>query len=146
MKNNYITLVFIISLIFLPNPAMAVKIIVAGSNAQVERFRYSGRDPFINLEKLKQLNAQKGTVEENANKSEIVARIRAISLVGIITGKLGKRALIVSNGNVYIVKIDDHIGRQATVVGIKNSLISIKGTYRDGNVEKSVVVKLELPR
>ncbi len=145
MKKNYTALVFIISLIFLPNPARAVKIIVAGST-QVERFRYSGRDPFVDLEKLKQLNAQKRTVEENVNKSEIVARIRAISLIGIMTGKLGKRALIVSNGSVYIVKIDDHIGKQATIVGIKNSLISIKGTYRDGNIEKSVVVKLELPK
>ena len=145
MRKNYITLVFVIGLIFLPNPVMAAKSIIAG-NTQIERFRYSGRDPFIDLEKLKILNAQKRAVEKNANKSEIIAKIRAISLVGIMTGKLGKRALIVSNGSVYIVKIDDHIGKQATVVGIKNSLISIKGTYRDKNVEKSVVVKLELPK
>ncbi len=39
-------------------------------------FVYNGRDPFLDLEKLSKLSNEKKSVESNANKNEITARIQ----------------------------------------------------------------------
>ncbi len=107
-------------------------------------FIYSGRDPFLDLAELNKLNNEKKNSTNNANKDEIIARIQSISVLGLMVGELGKRAIISSNGKVSIVKIGEKLGENAKVVDIGSSSITIKGTYKTKKKLASVKLKLEL--
>jgi len=148
MRNFAMSLLFAgvaVMLCLAANRASAFKT-VSGTTDKAEKFTYSGPDPFLNLERLRTLSIEQKYSSESVSKSRIVARIRSISLIGTLTGKLGKRALILSNGNIYIVKVGDHIGEKATVVGIEDSLIKIKGEYDKGSRKNYVIVSLKLPK
>ncbi len=107
-------------------------------------FVYNGRDPFLNLEKLNKLSNEKKSLKSNISKNEITARIQSISVLGLMVGKLGKRAIISSNGNINIVKVGEKIGKNAKVVAIGDSSITIEGTYKVKGKLASVSLKLKL--
>ncbi len=109
-----------------------------------KNFIYSGRDPFLDLAELNKLNNEKKSSTSNANKDEVIARIQSISVLGLMVGELGKRAIISSDGKVSIVKIGEKLGKNAKVVDIGSSSITIKGTYKTKEKLASVRLKLKI--